>query len=228
MLSFIRIKSFALCLGLICLLGSCGLGNSVTRQSLWGKMYEERPASIVVMPPINKTQHVAAKEYFYSSLASPLAERGYYVYPPYLVLDVFQQESAADAEMFVEAPLKVFREVFATDAVLFTVINRWDKSLLDNSVRVEVEYILRSARTDQTIFRRSADMVVDTSVVSGWGLFDMVANAIATAATSKIVAARKANYSALYDMPFGKYAPEHNKDGKMPVPELNVKERRVR
>ena len=40
------------------LLASCGSSNMLTRGSQYPKMYEERPLAIVVMPPINQTNHV--------------------------------------------------------------------------------------------------------------------------------------------------------------------------
>lgn len=222
---------YLLGLALGCVLfASCGIlsSKSNTRASLWPKMYEEQPLSIMVMPPINQTDHVAAKEYFYSSIAAPLIDRGYYVFSPYLTLDLLQQESAGDAEPFVEGPLKVFRSVFNADAVLFTTIKRWEKSVVGNTIRVEVEYLLRSAKTNETLFQRTADVSVDTRVTSGGGLLDLVANAIATAATSKIVGARKANYHMLNDMPVGKYAPNWLKDKDAEVASLNVSGTTVR
>lgn len=211
-----------LSLFVVTLVSSCGV-KSTTKEALWPKMYTETPLSIMVMPPINQTQHVAAKEYFYSSIAAPLIDRGYYVFSPYLTLDLLEQESAGDAEPFLEGSLKVFRSVLNTDAVLFTVIKRWDKSVVGNTIRVEVEYILRSAKTDETLFRRTADVSVDTRISSGGGLFDMIANAIATAATSKIVGARKANYFLLQDIPDGKYAPLYGKDKGVAVSSEHIK-----
>lgn len=216
---------------LIVLLGgmfmSCGAGKQ-TRGSLWAKMYEERPNAILVMPPINKTEHVAAKDFFYSSIAAPLVDRGYYVFSPYLTLDLLQQESAGDAEPFLEGTLAPFRKVLNADAVLFTVIKRWQKDILSSSIRVEVEYIMRSAKTDQELFRRNADVTVDTSIDSGMGLLSMVVNAIATATTSKIVGARRANYFLLKDMPSGKYAPDHGKDQKQLVSSADISNVTVR
>lgn len=203
------------------MLMSCGASKQ-TRSSLWAKMYEERPHAILVMPPINKTEHVAAKDFFYSSIAAPLADRGYYVFSPYLTLDLLQQESAGDAEPFLEGTLAPFRNVLNADAVLFTVIKRWQKDVVDSSIRVEVEYIMRSAKTDQELFRRNADVRVDTRVYGDGSLLSMVVNAIATAATSKIVGARKANYFLLQDIPSGKYAPDYDKDQKMPVSSINI------
>lgn len=36
----------------------------ITRSMQYPKMYEEKPVSIVIMPPINQTHFVEAKEYF--------------------------------------------------------------------------------------------------------------------------------------------------------------------
>lgn len=89
-------------------------------------MYEERPMSIVVMPPINQTTHAEAKDYFYTTMYQPLCEKGYYVYSPYLTMEMFQQESAYDAEMFVEGDLSQFREILGADAAMFTIIKDWN------------------------------------------------------------------------------------------------------
>lgn len=206
---------------------SCGAPKQ-TRLTLWDKMYKEEPRSILIMPPINKTQHVVAKEYFYSSVAAPLAERGYYVFSPYLTLDLLQQESAADAEPFLEGSLVPFRRVLDADAALFTIIKRWDKSLVGSTIRVEVEYILRSTKTDAVLFRRNADISVDTRVDTGYGLYSLIANAISTAVTSKIVGARKANRFVLRDMPAGRYAPDFGKDQSELVSSEDIKSVTVR
>ena len=38
-------------------LSSCGVSN-LTRSSLYPKMYEEKPVTLLVMPPINNTANV--------------------------------------------------------------------------------------------------------------------------------------------------------------------------
>ena len=63
------------------LMSSCAV-QQVTRSAQYPKMYEERPLAIAVMPPINQTNHVEAKDYFYTTLYAPLCEKGYYVYSP--------------------------------------------------------------------------------------------------------------------------------------------------
>ena len=66
------------------LLCACNSQSSVTRSSLYPKMYDEKPGTILIMPPINNTNHAEAKDYFYSSMYVPLCEKGYYVISPFL------------------------------------------------------------------------------------------------------------------------------------------------
>lgn len=80
-----------------------------TRIRQYPKMYDERPKSIVIMPPINQTNFVEAKEYFYTTLYVPLCEKGYYVFSPYLTMELFRSESAYDSELFVNGNLSPFR-----------------------------------------------------------------------------------------------------------------------
>lgn len=188
----------------------------VTLIQQYPKMYEEKPLSIAIMPPINHTTHVEAKDYFYTTLYVPLCEKGYYVYSPYLTMEMFQQESAYDAEMFLEGDLTAFRDVLGADAVMFTVIKSWERANVSGKLTVQVEYILRSAKTGETLYNREGRVTIDKSIDSGQGgwaiLVDMVATAINTALTDKIEAGRKCNARVLSNMPVGKYSPLYGKD----------------
>ncbi len=46
------------------------------------------------------------------TLYIPLCEKGYYVCSPYLTMELLQQESAYDAEMFIEGTLAPFKTIF--------------------------------------------------------------------------------------------------------------------
>lgn len=60
---------------------SCGLlKKGATRGEAYAKIYSEAPISILVMPPINETNKVDAKEAVYATLYRPLVDRGYYVF----------------------------------------------------------------------------------------------------------------------------------------------------
>lgn len=197
-------------------LASCTTSNTVTRQKNYPKMYEDKPLSILIMPPINKTVDVDAKEYFYTSMAKPLCEKGYYVISPFVAMDFLKSESAYDSELFIDGDLAPFRNILGADAVLFTVINKWDKSTIGGKITVDIEYVLKSTATREVLFERKGELTVDTSVNSGggsWGaLIDLAASALSTALTDKVVAARRCNNYVLRDLPEGRYSPLFEKD----------------
>ena len=190
-------------------------------------MYEEKPLSIAIMPPINQTTHAEAKDYFYTTMYMPLCEKGYYVYSPYLTMEMFQQESAYDAEMFLEADLTPFRNVLDADAAMFTIIKDWRRNNVGGMLTVKVEYILRSTKTGRTLYTREGEIKVDTSIDGGSGgfgaLVGMIATAINTAATDKVVAGRKCTAFVLTDLPAGKYSPMHEKDASNPAGKKIIK-----
>ena len=55
-------KRSVLLLLLVLTVSACGSTSSLTRQSLYPGMYEERPVTLLVMPPINNPANVEAKE----------------------------------------------------------------------------------------------------------------------------------------------------------------------
>ena len=206
-------------------LASCSTPTTLSQQ--YPGMYEEKPLSIAIMPPINQTSHAEAKDYFYTTMYMPLCEKGYYVYSPYLTMEMFQQESAYDAEMFLEADLTPFRNVLDADAAMFTIIKDWRRNNVGGMLTVKVEYILRSTKTGQTLYTREGEIKVDTSIDGGSGgfgaLVGMIATAINTAATDKVVAGRKCTAFVLTDLPAGKYSPMHEKDASNPAGKKFIK-----
>lgn len=199
-----------------CLVSSCGMMSTVTRGSQYAKMYEEKPITLLVMPPINNSTNVEAKDLLYTSISRPLIEAGYYVFSPLLAMDILKAESAYDAELFFESSLEAFNSYFGADAVVFSVIDKWAKKGL--GIETKIRYVIKSAYTNEILFDRSCDLYLDLSVnsASSYGLLgalvDLAASAINTAVTDHIVAARKANYFILGDIPRGQYNPDHMLD----------------
>ena len=194
---------------------SCGLVNTVTRESQYAKMYEEKPITLLVMPPINNSTNVEAKDLLYTSISRPLVEAGYYVISPLLAMDVLKAESAYDSELFFEAPLTTFQNYFGADAVVFSVIDTWAKKGM--GIETKIRYVIKSAYTNEILFDRSCELYLDLSIDSNQNgligaLVDLAASAINTAATDHIKAARKANYYILRDIPRGKYSPDYMLD----------------
>lgn len=202
------------------LLSSCAQNVGITRGVQYAQMYEEKPTSIVIMPPINQTNSVEAKEFFYTTMYMPLTEKGYYVFSPYLTMEMLQSESAYDSEMFLEGDLGSFKNVLGADAAIFTIIKSWDRNSLLGYLTVGVEYVLRSTATGETLYHREGLIQVDTSVNSGGGglvgsLVNMAATAINTAMTDKVVAGRRCTAFVLSDMPVGKYDANFFKDSEV-------------
>ena len=209
-------------LGLVSLLMASCSEQVTTRLAQYPKMYEEKPLAIAVMPPINQTNFVEAKDYFYTTLYAPLCEKGYYVYSPMMTMEMFQSESAYDSEQFLNADLSQFRNVLGADAAMFTIIKSWKRNKIGGKLTAGVEYILRSTKTGETLYKREGLISVDTSVrTGGSGLFgalaDLAATAVNTAATDKVVAGRRCTVFVLSDMPEGKYGTKFDQDQKLPA-----------
>lgn len=207
---------------------SCGLTNQVTRESQYAAMYNDMPITLLVMPPINNTSNVEAKDLLYTSISRPLAEAGYYVISPLLAMDVLKAESAYDAEMFIDKPLTMFRDYFGADAVVFSQIDDWTKRGF--GIDTKIRYIIKSATSGEVLFDRSCDLYLDLQQNSGNNsalglLIDLAASAIATATTDHIVAARKANYYIFRDIPRGKYNPQYLQDKEVIAEKKDVKAR---
>ncbi len=206
------------------ILSSCA--STITRQSQYPKLYDEHPVTLLVMPPINNTTNVDAKDLLYTSISKPLAEAGYYVISPLLSLDVLKAESAYDAEMFIDGPLGKFGEFFGADAVVFSIIDTWAKQGF--GIRTKIHYIIKSTTSNEILFDRTCDLYLDLNQQSnnnnnGWGaLLDLAVSAIQTATTDHIVAARKANNYIFRDIPRGKYHPEYGKDQESSADKRNI------
>lgn len=210
------------------LFASCSMTQQITRGEQYAKMYEEKPITFLVMPPINNSTNVEAKDLLYTSISYPLIESGYYVLSPMLTMEILKKESAYDAEMFVNSSLSMFQKYFGADAVVFSEINSWTKKGF--GIETDIHFIIKSAHTNEILFERSCDLYLDLSTQSsGGGLFGAAAailsSAVNTAITQHIQAARMANRYIIRDIPRGKYSPEYMSDHQTIAEEKDVKVR---
>ena len=175
-----------------------------TRGELYPKMYEEKPVTLLVMPPINNSNNVEAKELLYTSISLPLAEAGYYVISPHLAMEIFKAESAYDAENFFDQSVGMFGRVFGADAVIFSVIDEWKK--VGFGIQTKLKFIIKSTRTNEVLFDRTCNLYLDLNDNNyyGGGLVGVLANvavsAINTALTDHIIAARMCNQFVFEDV----------------------------
>ena len=219
-------KKFLILVAAAALLVSCGSASKLTRGEVYAPLYNEAPVTLLVMPPINNTANVEAKDLLYTSIGHPLVEAGYYVLSPILTMDILKAESAYDAELFFEAPVGQFGAVFGADAVIFSVIDKWAKQGV--GISAKIRYVMRSTRTNEVLFDRSCDLFLDTRINSGGGgllglALDVALTAVNTALTDHIEAARKANNFIFSDIPFGKFSPLYQQDQDWKAEPANVK-----
>lgn len=207
-------KVFGLIISVL-IIASCGTTNRLTRGEQYQKIYEEKPLTFLVMPPINNTASVEAKDLLYTSISKPLIEAGYYVLPPLMTMDILKAESAYDAELFIDGNLGMFNQYFGADAVVFSVIDSWTKKGF--GIQTKIRYLIKSVHDNEIIFDKTCDLYLDLSIQSGGGgllgsLITLTSSIVSTAVTDHIVAARKANYYIFNDIPRGKYSTEYQKD----------------
>lgn len=187
------------------------------KKETYCQLYNERPVTILTLPPINRSTKVEAKELFYSSLAVPLTLKGYYVMPQLLSMEVMKEESVYDTELLLNNSMKRVGEAFGVDAVLFTIIHDWRKTAIAGEITVSIEYILKSAKTDEILFNRKGTIILSSSVNTGNALGNLIGSMIATAMTKEITAGRSCNSYTFSDMPAGKYEPNFEKDADTPA-----------
>jgi hypothetical protein len=202
-----------------------GCGTYVTKEEFAPKMYEQHPQTIVVLPPMNKSTSAEAKEFYATTIAEPLTQSGYYVYPMEVVYDVLQQEGLYDTETMLTVPPQKFHEFFGADAVLYLTILEWNTSYMitSGSVTVKVAYELKSAYTGDVLWFYDDAVTINTTGDSGnmGGLAGLLAQvittAIKTASTDYLPVARQANEKILTAIPFGKYHKQYKDDMKVKV-----------
>jgi hypothetical protein len=197
---------------------SCSLQKPPTRAEAFEHFYNERPASIVVLPPVNKTANVEAKEFFATTMHRPLANYGYYIVPPLLMTEVLQNEGAYDTEMFLDQSLASFGEVFQANLALFPIIHKWKKIGLLGTIHIDIEFIFKDIETNEVVFTRFGEFVYNANNNSGGNiLVSLLANVIATKFTDYVPVARQCVEMLIIDLPFGKYHEEYITDGKYRV-----------
>jgi len=206
---------------IIAVLALCGCASPPAKPD-YTQFRSEGPRSIVVVPVINKSVDVNAPDYFLATIAHPLAERGYYVFPVNMVKSVMADDGLSDANLVHSGDPRRLGELFGSDAIMYISIERWNAKyiVLSTSVTVELTYTLKSGHTGQELWKNH-QTIVYTPQGNSNGLAGLIADAVAAAITKAspnyIPLANQANAQAInlkgtglpagpYDGMFGKDA----------------------
>ena len=184
----------------------------------------ENPRSVLVVPALNATVNVDAADYFVSTISVPIAERGYYVFPAYMVKRLLDDEGLSDAGLVHQADASRFAPLFGCDTVMFVEIKKWESQyvVISTSTNVEFEYTLKSCRTGQTLWTDTQALSYSPQRSnSGNPLADLLVQAIVSAMEKArpnyIPLAQQANLLATHTigqgLPAGPYlAEQHRQD----------------
>ena len=117
-----------------------------------------RPASILVLPPINSSPDIAATYSMLSQVTFPLAESGYYVFPVSLMDETFRQNGLNNPAEIHEVNVKKLREIFGADSALYINIKEYGTTyaVLSSESRVTAEARLIDLRSEQLLWSGSA------------------------------------------------------------------------
>ena len=140
---------------------------------------ESKPASILVLPPLNTSVDVAASAAVLSQATRPLAESGYYVIPVGVMDETFKQNGLISPDDIHELPAVKLREIFGADAALYMTVKQYGSSyaVVSSSVTVSIDAELLDLRNGAKLWSGSKQ-VVHANNNSGGGLLGMLVQAM--------------------------------------------------
>lgn len=107
--------------GIVTLMAGCAAPRKVD----YTAFRQAKPASILVLPPLNDSPDVNATFSVLAQSTYPLAEAGYYVVPVTLMAETFKQNGLSQPnDIHAVAPAKL-KEIFGADSALYIKITRY-------------------------------------------------------------------------------------------------------
>ena len=128
------------------LLASLLLGACATKPPKdYSAFQRARPASILVLPPVNESPDIKATPAVWASVTRPLAEAGYYVVPVTLTDETFKQNGVTTSYDAQQIPADKLRQFFGADAALYLTVSEYGSSyhilVSETAVRVNAKLV---------------------------------------------------------------------------------------
>jgi len=142
-------------------------------------LINNRPDSILVLPPLNSSVEENAVAAILASSTAPLAEMGYYVVPITNMMETFRQNGLTTAaDIHAVSPVKL-REIFGADAALYMEVEKYGARyiVIDSVVEVGVAAKLLDLRTGATLWENRVS-VEHRSGGSNQGLLGALLSAV--------------------------------------------------
>ena len=117
-----------------------------------------KPATLLVMPPLNESPDVKATPGVWSHATRPLAEAGYYVLPVTLVDETFKQNGVSTAAEAQDIPYPKLRDFFGADAAVYLKVTKYGTSyqVIASETRVEIEGRIIDLRSGDILWQGKA------------------------------------------------------------------------
>lgn len=156
-------------------------GCAAPKKTDYTAFRQAKPASILVLPPLNESPDVNATFSVLAQATYPLAEAGYYVMPVTLVTETFHQNGLSNPpEMHAVAPAKL-KEIFGADTALYIKVTRYGTTytVLSSAAIVSAEAQLVDLSTGTQLWSGKASASSDEGGNnSGGGLVGLLVTAV--------------------------------------------------
>ena len=164
------------------LLASLGLlfGCATPAPRDYSAWQQAKPATLLVLPPINESPEVKATPGAWASATLPLAEAGYYVLPVTLVDETFRQNGVTSAEDAHSIPVTKLREVFGADAAVYIRVKQYGTkyAVVASETRVDLEARIVDLKTGASLWDGTASASSSESQNNQGGLAALLIKAL--------------------------------------------------
>lgn len=119
---------------------------------------QSRPASLLVLPPVNESPDVMATYGVLAQATRPLAEAGYYVIPVTLMDETFKQNGMTSPSDIHEISFKKLREIFGADAAVYIRVKKYGNTyvVLNSETVVALEARIVDLRNGALLWQGNA------------------------------------------------------------------------
>ena len=203
-----NISLFVLCLVII---GLSSCSGKYVRGNSFGLMYEEKPVTVLLFPPINQTEVPGVEHDLWEAFYMAMCEKGYYAFSTALCYELFSKDSLYyNADSLYEGDLSRLHAELEVDAALFVKVKsfRLDKT----GANIDFECRLRSAKSGRILYSYDKEVRAFAATFSGGRAFafgvpmEFFLQQLDAAMSDKLIAVHNCAVQVLVDMPVGKYS----------------------